>query len=76
MPFADLEKPLRAVFIRAPIVERVGPEAEVVAKLADGRVVAARQGNLLAIAFHPELTQDTALHRWFLREMVAAARPG
>src|SRR5205814_10239557 len=71
--FAGLAKPLHAVFIRAPLVERLGPQAEALATLADGRVVAARQGNLLATAFHPELTPDTSLHAWFLRSCRAAA---
>ena len=67
LAFSGLERPIHAVFIRAPLVERVGPEAEVLATLADGRVVAARQGNLLATAFHPELTPDTRLHAMFIR---------
>ena len=69
-----LEQPLHAVFIRAPLIERVGPEAHAIAVLPDGRPVAARQGNLLATAFHPELTQDFRLHAWFLKELVAARR--
>jgi 5'-phosphate synthase pdxT subunit len=66
LPFAGLEQPLHAVFIRAPSVLRVGPEAEPLATLEDGRVVAARQGNLMATAFHPELTPDIRLHKWFI----------
>ena len=66
LPFTGLDDPIHAVFIRAPTVRRVGPEAEPLATLPDGRVVAARQGNLLATAFHPELTPDLSLHRWFL----------
>jgi 5'-phosphate synthase pdxT subunit len=58
--------PFRAVFIRAPLIERVGPGCEVLARLEDGTVVAARQGNLLVTAFHPELTDDTRFHRYFL----------
>lgn len=72
LPFEGLDAPLRAIFIRAPVVERVGPNARAVSTLADGRVVAVRQGNLLATAFHPELTPDTRLHEWFLRTLVAA----
>lgn len=60
-------RPFRAVFIRAPAILRVGPEVEVLATLDDGTIVAARQGNLLATAFHPELTDDTRWHRYFLR---------
>jgi pyridoxal 5'-phosphate synthase pdxT subunit len=68
LPFEGLDRPIHAVFIRAPLVERVGPHAKVLASLPDGRVVAARQGNLVATAFHPELTPDTSLHRWFLSQ--------
>jgi 5'-phosphate synthase pdxT subunit len=55
-----------AVFIRAPTVEDVGEGVEVLAALEDGRVVAVRQGNALATAFHPELTDDDRFHRYFL----------
>ena len=48
--------PVRAVFIRAPLIQRVDPPAEAIATLDDGTVVAARERNLLAISFHPELT--------------------
>ena len=60
------EAPFRAIFIRAPIVERAGPEVDVLARLDDGTVVAVRQGKLLAAAFHPELTGDLRFHRYFL----------
>lgn len=59
-------RPFHAVFIRAPLIERVGEGVEVLAKLPDGRIVAARQKNLLATSFHPELTPDDRLHRYFL----------
>src|SRR5258708_13140939 len=74
LEFTGLSKPIHAVFIRAPLVERLGPAAEALATLPDGRVVAARQGNLLATAFHPELTPDTSLHAWFLESCQMAAR--
>jgi 5'-phosphate synthase pdxT subunit len=61
------ERPFHAVFIRAPWIERVGEGVEVLARLEDGAIVAARQGNLLATAFHPELTDDDRFHRYFLR---------
>jgi 5'-phosphate synthase pdxT subunit len=67
LPFTGLDHAIHAVFIRAPTVRRVGPEAEALATLEDGRVVAARQGNLLATAFHPELTPDISLHKWFIQ---------
>ncbi len=69
---ADLNIPslgtslFHAVFIRAPVISRVGENVEVLARLEDGRPVAVRQGNLLATSFHPELTQDTRFHRYFL----------
>lgn len=61
------EKPIfHAIFIRAPLIEKVGKDVEVLAKLSDGKIVAARQGHLLATSFHPELTNDTRFHRYFL----------
>jgi 5'-phosphate synthase pdxT subunit len=54
------------VFIRAPVIEQVDGGVEVLARLADGTSVAARQGKLLASAFHPELTADLRFHRYFL----------
>lgn len=60
------EEPFPAVFIRAPQIDRVGPGVEVLAQLADERIVAARQGQFLATAFHPELTRDDRFHRLFL----------
>jgi 5'-phosphate synthase pdxT subunit len=72
LPFEGIEHPIHAVFIRAPLVEHVGPEATALATLPDGRVVAAKQGNLLATAFHPELTPDTSLHKWFIEECARA----
>ncbi len=59
-------EPFPAVFIRAPLIERVGKDVEVLARLADGAVVAVRQGSLLATAFHPELTADDRFHRYFI----------
>ena len=59
-------KPFHAVFIRAPLIERVGPEVEVLSRLPDGKIVAARQGKLLATSFHPELTGDDRFHRLFV----------
>ncbi|MEI2775542.1 MAG: pyridoxal 5'-phosphate synthase glutaminase subunit PdxT [Tetrasphaera sp.] len=71
-------QPLRAVFIRAPWVEVVGPEVQVLARVetgpAAGRIVAVRQGTLLATSFHPEVTGDHRVHRYFV-EMVGPARP-
>jgi 5'-phosphate synthase pdxT subunit len=63
--------PYRAVFIRAPIIEDVGPRVETLARLPDGTAVAARQGSLLATAFHPELTPDDRFHRYFIEQVVS-----
>jgi 5'-phosphate synthase pdxT subunit len=57
--------PVSGAFIRAPWVAEAGPEVEVLAEV-DGKVVAVRQGNLLATAFHPELTGEVRLHRWLV----------
>ena len=59
-------KPFHAVFIRAPLIESVRGSARILAKLDDGRIVAAQQGQLLATSFHPELTGDDRFHRYFL----------
>jgi 5'-phosphate synthase pdxT subunit len=66
---ADLELdgfgPLRGIFIRAPWVEEHGPDVQVLAEV-DGHPVAVRKGDVLAVAFHPELTDDVRLHRWLV----------
>lgn len=59
--------PFPAVFIRAPVIESLGESVLSLAELADGRVVAAREGRWLATSFHPELTGDTRFHRYFLQ---------
>ena len=58
--------PVRGVFIRAPYATEIGAEVQVIAHF-ENRVVGVRQGHLLAIAFHPELTDDTRLHEYFVR---------
>jgi 5'-phosphate synthase pdxT subunit len=65
MPQVSAE-PVHAVFIRAPRIEHVRPPAQVLACLDDGTIIAARQGHMLALAFHPELTDDTRVHAYFL----------
>jgi 5'-phosphate synthase pdxT subunit len=67
----DPARPYRAIFIRAPIIERVGEGVEVIARLpneglGEENIVAAQQGHLLATSFHPELTVDDRFHRYFL----------
>lgn len=66
-----LEAPYRAVFIRAPVIERLGDEVEVLASVDDTPVLV-RQGARLAASFHPELTDDVRLHRWWLDEIDGA----
>jgi pyridoxal 5'-phosphate synthase pdxT subunit len=67
--------PVSAAFIRAPWISDAGPEVEVLAEI-DGRVIGVRQGNLLAVSFHPELTGDSRLHRWFVDLARAALERG
>ncbi len=73
--------PVHALFIRAPLIEQVRPPAEVLATLEDGTIVAARQGHMLALSFHPELTDDTRVHAYFLamvrdgQRVAAESRP-
>jgi 5'-phosphate synthase pdxT subunit len=67
------EPAMHAVFIRAPIVERVGEGVSVLASLDDGRVVAVEQGNLLGSSFHPEVTNDYRFHEYFLTKVRAAS---
>ena len=60
------KEPYHAIFIRAPIIESVDQDAKVLSALPDKRIVAAQQGHLLATSFHPELTDDTRFHEYFL----------
>lgn len=80
LPMAGLgDGPVRAVFIRAPWVEEVGPDVEVLATVPDGpavgRVVAVRQGAVIATSFHPEITGDHRVHRLFVETVRSATRP-
>jgi 5'-phosphate synthase pdxT subunit len=59
-------EPFHAVFIRAPLIKEVGPSVKVMAEIEGKGIVAAQEGNLLATAFHPELTDDPRMHRYFL----------
>ena len=63
--FRGLDRPVHAVFIRAPWVERVGPDVEVLGRAAD-HIVAVRQGRMLATSFHPEMTGDRRIHKLFV----------
>lgn len=67
------DTPIHAAFIRGPVVEYVGANATALATLADGRVVAVRQGNLLGTSFHPEITGERRFHEYFLKLVAARA---
>jgi 5'-phosphate synthase pdxT subunit len=64
--------PVHAVFIRAPVVESVGPNATALATVADGRCVAVEQGNLIGTSFHPEITGEHRFHEYFLQKVRSA----
>ena len=66
-------KPFPAVFIRAPVIKQTNGKVEILARLADGTAVAARQAKLLVSAFHPELTSDLRFHQYFLN--IVAGEP-
>jgi 5'-phosphate synthase pdxT subunit len=70
------ERPVHAIFIRAPIIDGAGPEVDVLARLDDGRIVAVRQENVLATAFHPELAGETRFHRLVATMAAEHADPG
>jgi len=60
------DEPFPAVFIRAPLIDNAGPDVDIIGRLPDIKIVAARQGNILALSFHPELSNDSRIHRYFL----------
>jgi pyridoxal 5'-phosphate synthase pdxT subunit len=70
------DRKVHAVFIRAPVVERVGEDVDVIAQLDDGRVVAVKKGQIIATAFHPELAGETRFHRLVATMAAAYAEPG
>jgi 5'-phosphate synthase pdxT subunit len=78
----DLSVPLlgattvHAVFIRAPVIDRVGPDVDVLARLDDGRIVAVRERNVIATSFHPELAGETRFHRLVATMAAEHADPG
>lgn len=61
------DKPFHSVFIRAPLIEEADENVEILAKLDNGTIVAVRQGNMLGMSFHPELTDDSRMHEYFLK---------
>jgi 5'-phosphate synthase pdxT subunit len=70
------ERPVHAIFIRAPIIDEAGPEVDVLARLDEGRIVAVRQENVIATAFHPELAGETRFHRLVATMAAEHADPG
>ena len=70
LEFTGIAGPVHAAFIRAPIITRVGDSAQIVASLADGRVVGVQQGNRLGISFHPEVTGEDRIHSYFYDALV------
>jgi len=69
-------QPVHAVFIRAPVIEKVGPDVDVIARLPDGRIVAVRERNVIATSFHPELAGETRFHRLLAMMAAEHADPG
>jgi len=67
------DQPFHAVFIRAPVISKAQPTVDILGRLDNGSIIAARQANLLATTFHPELTDDTRMHSYFL-DMVAGVK--
>ena len=70
LEFTGIAGAVHAAFIRAPIITRVGDSAQIVASLADGRVVGVQQGNRLGISFHPEVTGEDRIHSYFYDALV------
>ena len=70
------DNPVHGVFIRAPIIERTGPDVDILARLDDGRIVAVRERNVIATAFHPELAGETRFHRLLAMLASEHADPG
>jgi len=68
------DEPFHAVFIRAPLIKKTGTGVEILAKLPDGTIVASRQKNMLVTSFHPELTNDLRVHKYFLNMVTSSVR--
>ena len=74
LAFRGITGPVHAAFIRGPLIEGVGSGVEILSQLHDGRIVAARQGNLLGISFHPEVTGENRIHSLFVDMVLARER--
>lgn len=70
------EEPFPAIFIRAPLIEGAGSNVEILSSLENGNITAVRQKHLLAVSFHPELSRDTRLHRYFLQIVAGYSNKG
>ncbi len=70
------DEPFPAVFIRAPFIDNAGPDVDIIGRLPDNKIVAARQGNILALSFHPELSNDSRIHRYFLEKVASYKSEG
>jgi 5'-phosphate synthase pdxT subunit len=70
------DQPVHGVFIRAPVIERVGPDVDVLARLENGRIVAVRERNVVATAFHPELAGEPRFHRLIATMAAEHDNPG
>lgn len=70
------DEPFPAVFIRAPLIVSVGSDVDIIGRLPDNKIVAARQGNILALSFHPELSNDSRIHRYFLETVASYKSEG
>ena len=70
IPFPEFDTPFHAVFIRAPVITRAGPDVTILAEISQG-IVAVRQGKKLILSFHPEISHDLRMHQYFLQEILS-----
>ena len=70
------DEPFPTVFIRAPLIDNAGPDIDIIGRLPDNKIVAALQGNILALSFHPELSNDSRIHRYFLEKVASYKSEG
>lgn len=68
--FEGVSNPVKAAFIRAPIISEIGPGVDVLSRLQTGEIVAVRQRHILGISFHPEICKEKSVHDYFIREMI------
>ena len=70
LPLAGFNTPFHAIFIRAPVITRAGPDVTILAEIPQG-IVAVRQGKKLILSFHPEISHDLRMHQYFLKELLS-----